>query len=374
MIYFNGETKKVHYNGFDISKIYACDGNLVWSGETPPTPPTPTGYTNQYLTFRIVSGTSNHFSFTNNVDYSLDSGQTWVNLPANSQTQDLNINDVIMWRGNLSALTPSLSSFPYGIGYFSAEDSKIIVEGNIMSLLYGDDFANKTNMKDGQFMHIFYNIGVGILSAENLVLPSTTLTRSCYSHMFLNCSSLTTAPQLPATTLASGCYDGMFQVCSSLQMAPELLATNLADGCYANMFNNCRSITIAPTLSATTLASHCYLGMFSYCTSLQTAPELPATTLADYCYGGMFSYCTSLQTAPELQATTLVEGCYDDMFFGCRNLNSITCLATDISPYFCTYEWVDGVSASGTFTKAASMNDWTIGDSGIPSGWTVVDV
>lgn len=30
-------------------------------------------------------------------------------------------------------------------------------------------------------------------------------------------------------------------------------------------------------------------------------------------------------------------------------------------------------SSSGTFVKAASMNDWTSGVDGIPSNWTVVD-
>ena len=30
---------KVYYSGYTISKIYACGGSLVWSGDTP-TPPT----------------------------------------------------------------------------------------------------------------------------------------------------------------------------------------------------------------------------------------------------------------------------------------------------------------------------------------------
>ena len=54
----------------------------------------------------------------------------------------------------------------------------------------------------------------------------------CYSGMFQNCRSLTTAPELPATTLASSCYNSMFSLCESLTTAPELPATTLADGCY----------------------------------------------------------------------------------------------------------------------------------------------
>ena len=61
------------------------------------------------------------------------------------------------------------------------------------------------------------------------------------------------------------------------------------------------------------------------------------------------------------------------MFYGCSNLTSVTCLATDISAYFCTKYWLDGVAATGTFTKAATMSIWPEGTSGIPSGWTVKD-
>ena len=87
----------------------------------------------------------------------------------------------------------------------------------------------------------------------------------------------------------------------------------------------------------------------------------------------MFSGCTSLTTAPELPATTLATECYRNMFYGCTSLTSIKCLATNISASNCTTNWVYGVSASGTFTKAASMSSWTTGTSGIPSGWDVVD-
>lgn len=124
-------------------------------------------------------------------------------------------------------------------------------------------------------------------------------------------------------------------------------------------------------LPATTLTSDCYLGMFSDCFSLTAAPMLPATTLTSYCYFQMFSHCTRLIAAPNLPATTLPDYCYYMMFYGCTSLRSIKCLATNISAYNCTAGWLSGVSATGTFTKASSMTDWTEGASGIPTGWTV---
>jgi hypothetical protein len=111
--------------------------------------------------------------------------------------------------------------------------------------------------------------------------------------------------------------------------------------------------------------------MFQGCTSLTTAPELHATTLTTRCYYDMFNGCTSLVTLPKLIAATLALKSYYRMFYGCTSLNSITCLATDISATDCTTNWVGGVAANGTFTKAASMEDWSEGVSGIPNGWTV---
>ena len=124
-------------------------------------------------------------------------------------------------------------------------------------------------------------------------------------------------------------------------------------------------------LPATTLTQKCYEQMFSDCTSLTTAPDLPATTLANHCYENMFQGCTSLTTAPVLPAEKLATACYKGMFVSCSHLNSVTCLATDITSATApTYQWLQGVAATGTFVKAKDMTAWTIGVDGIPSGWT----
>ena len=204
-------------------------------------------------------------------------------------------------------------------------------------------------------------------------LPATTLAEYCYYYMFWGCTSLTNAPALPATTLAHSCYKYMFEQCTSLVNAPALPATTLAYYCYDCMFMQCTSLVNAPALPATTVTVYCYYAMFEGCTSLTTAPELPATTMYEGCYQSMFEGCTSLINAPELPATTLAPLCYKWMFDGCTALHNITCLATNIAFVECTYEWVNDVALSGTFTKAASMSDWTTGRNGIPSGWTVVD-
>ena len=85
----------------------------------------------------------------------------------------------------------------------------------------------------------------------------------------------------------------------------------------------------------------------------------------------MFYTCTSLIKAPDLLAATLVSNCYMNMFTNCTNLSSIKCLG--YNPNAGAYQWVRGVSATGTFTKKAGVS-WPTGNNGIPNGWTVVEV
>ena len=327
------------------------------------TPP-PVDYSKKYLTFEALEDTI--FTFSQNaLQYSIDNGSTWTILNAGTSTPTITAGNKILWKQ--TGLTPDEN----GIGRFSST-GEYNAYGNVMSLYYGDDFENKTDLteKDYAFAELFFE-NINLVDVSNLVLPATTLSIECYAGMFQGCTSLTTAPSLPATTLANYCYDSMFYGCTSLTTAHALPATTLAEGCYANMFDSCTSLTSAPELPATILANYCYQSMFNGCTSLTTAPELPATTLVEYCYSGMFYNCTSLTEAPELPATTLITNCYYGMFQGCTNLNYIKCLATNIPATNCTDNWVNGVASSGTFVKDASMSSWTTGSSGIPSGWTV---
>lgn len=275
---------------------------------------------NKYLTFVANSnGTINYSgtSVTNKLSYSNDNGLSWSS-PSYLVSFNVNSGDTILFKGNMIP-TNNSSSNSYGIGTFSGSTASFDVQGNIMSLLYGDNFIGQTDLtnKKYAFSNLFRNTRV--ISAENLVLPATTLADRCYEYMFYSCLRLTTAPQLPATTLAYQCYRGMFQGCTSFTTAPQLLATTLAYGCYETMFRDCTSLTIAPDLLSTTLASRCYTSMF----------------------------------------------------YGCSSLNYIKMLATDISATDCLASWVGGVAASGTFVKAASMTNLPSGNSGIPNNWTV---
>lgn len=279
------------------SAIYLCS-TLIW----PTTPPQPHDYSQDYLTIYTTiggnfGGNIGDITFTNRSTsgtlYYDEGDNNWRLLNGTIST----VSPLIRLKGNL---IPGAHQDPYfltdyGIGrldILSSYDCNIC--GNIMSLLYGDNFVGQTSLLgyDYVFTRLFYN-NSDIINAQNLVLPATTLSDGCYVQLLANNSNLIYAPQLPAQTL--------------------------------NMLS----------------------------------------------YQRMFANCTSLTTAPDLLASVIPQRCYEGTFDGCTSLNYIKCLATDISAYNCTLNWLNGVSATGTFVKDASMSSWTTGVDGIPSGWTV---
>ena len=297
------------------------------------------------------------------------------------------------------------------------------VEGNIMSLVNEENFANATILSGPEAFMALFKDNTKLTDISGLLLPAVKLGASSYNQMFSGCTGLTKAPALPATELGEFCYSGMFSGCTGLTAAPALPATKMADGCYNQMFKGCTALTAAPALPATelaincynqmfygctaltaapalpamtveilsynemfkgctgltaapalpatTLAVECYFAMFEGCTGLTAAPALPAATLAEACYGSMFKGCTGLTKAPVLPAAKLVKGCYQHMFQGCAELAAVTCLATDISAENCTYQWLEGVAGTGAFTPANETVAWEKNsNSGIPTGWS----
>ena len=202
--------------------------------------------------------------------------------------------------------------------YSSSAPITFNVGGNIMSLLFGDNFRTATWYNNtNAFRDFFYQSRV--VDASNLYLADAN--NSTYH----------------------GVFEKMFQY-SRLVVPPQLPATSLGQYSYKYMFKNCTALTKAPVLPATTLSMDCYYYMFNGCTALTTAPVLPATVLEEECYEGMF--------------------------YGCTALNSVTTYANTISASRCLTDWLNGVAATGDFYKLGSAN-FPSGVNGIPSGWTV---
>ncbi len=369
-------------------------------------------YKNEYLTFvareqgsfKLTIGSAVSTSILSSVSYSTDDGETWNttynqnNSVVTITTPTVNQGDKVLWKGDgIGMSTTTDDSDRQSTSSIFSSTGEFDIEGNIMSLLYGDDFADKDYVANGSsynFALLFYTYNMQeyakVVSAKNMIIPIDTIPEYCcyrmfqgktgetvnstlvsaptliftevlnsgFRYMFLRCESLTKAPKLPAATLSDYCYASMFQHCSSLTVAPKLSATTLAEGCYQAMFSNCSSLLIAPKLPATTLAERCYNGMFAGCTSLTSAPVLSATTMAERCYNGMFSGCTSLTTAPELPATTMAERCYSNMFNGCTSLTSAPVLsATTLAEgcYSYMFQFCSSLSTAQSVLPATAL-------------------
>lgn len=272
------------------------------------------------------------------ISYSTNNGETWTTTNNTNNksghlviTVNVNEGDKVLWKGNATQLGfyDNDEMVNDTAGSFFSSTCEFDAQGNVMSLLYGDNFKGETTIEnDYTFAYLFFDYNeektCEIVNAKNLSLPATTLAYHCYYNMFESCTSLTTAPSiLPAMTLAESCYE--------------------------SMFHGCTSLTTTPALPATTLAVSCYQWMFENCTSLTTAPELPATTLAEKCYNWMFHDCTSLNYIKAMFTTT----------------------PDSSASTSCTYLWVSGVASNGTFIKNAAATWTDVGTYAVPTGWTV---
>ena len=72
-----------------------------------------------------------------------------------------------------------------------------------------------------------------------------------------------------------------------------------------------------------------------------------------------------------LPATTLANYCYSSMFRFCGKLRYIKAMFTTTPSVSYTYDWVWGVSSTGTFVKNKNATWNVVGNNGIPNGWTV---
>lgn len=377
MKYLRKFQTEAEYAAFKESDDYVTPNVVLVNGEVIYNPVPPPLYI-EALEDLIVK-------FGNTYEYSKDN-VTWTSATSTTSISAV-AGERVFFRA--SGLTANSSS---GIGTFTISNGKCNVGGNVMSMVYGASYHNKTEItQDFQFSELFYGCDK-IINASELILPATTLKNACYQSMFKSCSYIVSVPKLPATNLTEWCYFSMFSGCTSLSVAPDLPATKLDKWCYMSMFADCTSLVSVSDLPALTIKCGSYEGMFEGCTSLvyapnifatqttsigdcramfkgctslvyaplelpavitssafermfedcislQRAPILPATTLATSCYRQMFRGCTSLVNAPTLSSTVLSNFCYEGMFMGCTSLTTAPDLPAQELRFYC-YEYM----------------------------------
>lgn len=366
-------------------------------------------FVEQYLTFIPLEACSfkiiarNFHTTGNTAQYSLDYGTTWTTLAHNESTPTIEAGHKVYWKasGNTTYYRDDSPDYTEGIFSFSAT-SNFIALGNVMSLVWGDEFnddyyytpqkkyVKKYTIinKAAQFAFLFLYCNEKLADISNLTLPATISTEGAYEGMFYGCSLLTTVPNdlIKINQIYPSNFRLMFAYCTSLTNTPTLPSGNISRYCFNGMFKGCTSLTAAPSLSANTLndiSYACYANMFEGCTSLTNVPSnmLPSTVLTESCYASMFAGCTSLTTAPTLPAEDLKRECYNSMFSGCTNLNYAKVMGINIKDngFDVMSSILANVSQTGTFVKntLASWSDNAkdgLGNYYIPQSWTIQKV
>lgn len=214
-------------------------------------------YSKDYLTLRVISGgtipwKSLGSGYAKTISYSINGGE-WISITASSDTViNVSSGDVVRLKGTNNTYAGSKANYSGFEGGTATYD----IEGNIMSLVYGDNFSGNTALTGTYNFCSMFKLSNAI-SAENLILPTTTLTNYCYRAMFSKATSLEVATALPATTLSQGCYCGMFEDCASLTTAPDLPATTLVTWCYGLMFDRCTNLNYIKCLATDISATSC---------------------------------------------------------------------------------------------------------------------
>ena len=308
----------------DITKVYIGDSEIIKGlvGEDVVYQKGDIDYSTRYFTINALSAGTISWA-AQNVEYSVNNGE-WTTF---NTSLNVSAGDKVRMRssGNTAYSTSS-------INYKNiTSTAEMEVEGNIMSLLYGDNFATATTLSAKYALGNLLRNNTKLVSAENLVLPALNVTQSGYDLLFANCTALLTSPKiLPATSLSQSCYSGMFEGCTSLISAPEILATSAPRQAFYYMFQDCNSLVNAPKIDASTFDRYTCEGMFKGCTSLENIPEFAsALTISYESFKFMFQDCTSLETAPTLNIVSIGNqaGGLREMFKGCTSLVD----ASDIS-------------------------------------------
>lgn len=282
-----------------------------------------------YLTFEArednTSVTWTHAGATTSfmwpIQVSTDGGTTWAEVAPTTEGATLaTINKgqkIIVRRDSAYGFMGSNALY----NYFGS-DKDVYVYGNIMSLIWGDNFISHSDLRGRyQFGKLFYGM-----------------------------STLLTDPKL------------------GLIILPATGNHVTYPYAYDEMFNGCAKMTIEAVMpEGLVLGTQTCYGMYWRCSALRRA-HLKFSVIGSY-------GCASMFTLSGLEEIIIEDAALSDYGLRmalrlCPDLKKVTSLLTDISATNCLQNWMSIVAASGTFIKPSSVI-YPSGASGIPAGWTV---
>jgi len=330
---------------------------------------------NEYLWFEIPNTGAIYFELAGSmsditIEYSLDK-TNWTSITlSTSGTTSTHVNvfsdEKLYIRGNNSKYATS------GSNYFHFRcPNNTIVGGNIMSLIYGDNFKGQTTLSSTYAFNSLFKSAGSLMSISNLRLPATSIPNYAYQNMFSGNTSINDMiPEIPATYIGYYGCAGMFQACTSLDAVPDLSTVTRVNGyAFANMFSNCSALTVLPDFHNVAQIDYWapWRYTFSGCTSLVDArwnvngtrllPDHLTVTSGGSAYEQMFQGCTALRYAPELTDKNPHAGEFNNMFNGCTN-SRFTDIYTHGSSLGTNYyvDIVKNTGHAGNIWKAADVS------------------
>jgi hypothetical protein len=216
------------------------------------TPPYLNKYYYQYLTVEILeNGEFDNFSFrytdgSKGIMYYSKNDGSWTEFP---DSINVSVGDKIRFKQTVDPSKTIMNDYDGLDDSSRMGNIKFNIYGNIMSMLYGDDFIGNNELMGltwdfSPFAYWFSNCGV--CDASNLCLPSTRLCESMYEGMF-DGSLLTKAPNIIPAHLSPYCYQSMFSDCKYLTgqiTIPQPLSATKDTQAYYEMFFNFSSINV----------------------------------------------------------------------------------------------------------------------------------
>ena len=152
------------------------------------------------------------------------------------------------------------------------------------------------------------------------------------------------------------------------------LTCNVSHSVGGNILFLLDAITGNPTSAIGSALASFFQNGSSTNTTLVSAANLilPYFTCTEEHYRRLFRNCTALVYGPVITAETMGSRFCQELCDGCTSLIQLTCLSTNHNANYCTTNWLNNVSATGTFYKAETAS-WGSGASAVPYGWSIID-
>ena len=313
----------------------------------------------------VFNGTPNSSRTATSMEYS-DNGVDWTKIvfQANSTTNiPCEPNQKIYFRNNNGFLNSSGN-----IKFYSNKNYSV---GGELASLYNWTGEHLT-APNGCFEELFSE---GSYTVYNDYLVDA-------SNLKLVSSNLPTFREngVTYTYLPENFYRSMFMECRNLVGSPTTLYGQFADtySCHF-MFLNCSSMTSAPTILTEIVGFRAFWNMFSHCSSLQTVPTMSFTTVRDNACESMFSACSSMTGNAILLPTVTENYSYENMFSNCSSLQEVTLYAqycdnlydANKDEYEGVHNMLQGTANTGTLHNLGGFQH--TGYMSYPQGWTIVN-